>query len=86
MAKFLIGVDIEQTRSTTIVVEIEADSLPEAERKAVEGVRQKCYRATDMKHLGVGPHHGWTDESFDALGVNHEENWDSGDYNADLKV
>jgi hypothetical protein len=86
MAKFLIGVDIEQTRSTTIVVEVEADTLSEAERKAVEGAQQGCYRATDMKHLGIGPYHGWVNEGFAVLGTNHEENWGSGDYKADIRV
>lgn len=87
MAKFKVGVDIERTQSTTIVVEVEADTLAEAERKAVAGAQQKCYRATGMEHLGIGPYHEWGDDSFAALGANHEEDWSSDEWGEpDLKV
>ena len=86
MAKFLIGIDIEQIRSTVIVVEVEADSLAEAERKAETGANAACLRARKAQDLGIGQYHEWGGEGFGCLGVNRDENWNSGDWSVDLKV
>jgi len=59
MPRFRVGVDIERTQSTTIIVEVEAATLEEAERKAVSEAQQRCCRATGMEHLGIGPFHEW---------------------------
>lgn len=86
MAKFLVGVDIEQVRSTIIIVEIEAETIDEAEKKALKGAHSACINARKASDLGIGSFHEWDGGSFDCLGTNHEENWNSGDWGSDLKV
>jgi hypothetical protein len=86
MAKFLIGVDIEQIRSTVIIVEVDAETREEAERKAVCGAEAACRKAGMSSNLGIGNFHEWDGDCFSCLGVNSEEDWNSGDYSSDLKV
>lgn len=86
MAKFFVGVDIEQVRSTIIVVEVEAETIDEAEKKAINGVHSACLKARKASDLGIGSFHEWDGDGFACLGTNHEENWNSGDWSSDLKV
>ena len=86
MAKFLVGVDIEQVRSTIVVVEVEAETVEEAEKKALNGTHQVCLEARRASDLGIGNFHEWDGDCFSCLGTNHEEDWNSGDWGSDLKV
>lgn len=86
MVKFLVGVEIEQVRSTIITVEVEAETIEEAEKKAVNGAHQACLKANKESDLGIGNFHVWDGDIFSCLGTNHEENWNSGDWTADIKV
>jgi len=86
MAKFLVGVDIEQIRSTIIIVEVDADTREEAERKAVHGAETVCLKANRKEDLGIGNFHEWDGDCFSCFGINREEDWGSGYYSSDLKV
>ncbi len=87
MAKFKVGVEVEQTRWTVVVVEVEAGSMAEAERAAVGRVAQICPRATSREDLGLGPKDDWCDEGgFVCVGPNFDEDWDSGDYEPNIRM
>jgi len=85
MARFTVGVEVEHTRWTVVVVEVEADTKQEAERKAVGHVSTICQTAVDQRELGIGPLDDWSDDGgFSCCGINHDENWE--EYNPDIKV
>lgn len=84
--KFLVGVEIQKSVSTVVVVETEASSRREAERIAIDVVCHKCIRARQEKELGVGEEHEWGGDCFSCMGVNTDEEWDSGEWSSDIKI
>jgi hypothetical protein len=87
MIKFKVGVEVEQTRWTVVVVEVEAASKDEAEHKAVDKVAQICPHATSREELGLGPRDDWCDEGgFVCVGPNRDEDWDSEDYEPNIRM
>ncbi len=91
MTRFKIGVDIEKTCSTTIVVSIEAGTLEEAEQKALKEVRKRCAESsTDIEEiLGLNHLHesDWSDvDDINPIGINHDEDWNSDLWDTDFEV
>jgi hypothetical protein len=87
MPRFKIGVEIEQTRWTVVVVETEASGKQEAERKAVGHVARICTKPDAKKELGIDRFTEWDEDGeLSCAGINHDENWDSEDYEPNLKV
>lgn len=89
MAKFKVGVEVEQTLWTVVIAEVEADTKEEAERKAVGAVGTICQKAKDKSELGIDQFQEWDDEGcFVCCGVNHDEDWNSEEenYEPNIKV
>lgn len=69
-----------------MVVEIEAATRDEAERKAVDKVARICPSARDESELGLD-RHDWCDEGgFVCVGPNRDEDWESEDYKPNIRM
>jgi hypothetical protein len=86
MPKFQVGIGIEQTRSTVIVAEVEADNQDAAEHKAVEYVRALTHLPYGGELSALGRHVEWDDGFFSVTGIDREEPWGDGDYSTDIEV
>jgi len=95
MIQFKIGVDIEKTCSTTIVVGVKAETREEAEQKVLSEIRKRCREASinpsiDIEEvLGLNHLHesDWSDcDNINPIDINHDEDWGSGLWDADFEV
>jgi hypothetical protein len=86
VAKFQIGIAIEQTRETVVVVEVEAADLKAAERIAEDYVREETHKPFAGALSGLSSWVEWSDGRFTCMGVDHEEPWGNGDYTTDIEV
>lgn len=84
--RFMVGVDVERTASTTVIVETEADTLEEAEHKVRNKIQTICSGTPSSRDFGIHSFSEWYDCYFSFAGINHEEEWNSGEWDSDLEL
>jgi hypothetical protein len=85
MEKFKVGVEIERSQTSAIVVQVEAQDLKQAEKLALEYVRQACY-GDEIKNISknLDFFNCWGDDEYSCLGIWGESNLEL--YNIDLDL
>lgn len=88
--KFKIGIEVERTSSTILIVECEAGSLDEAKRIALRGAMDHASKARSFSDLFKNSSSfdvDWLDEHFSANAVSDEIPQDQMEhYSADFVV
>lgn len=91
MAVFQVGVLIEKTVLSDMVVRVEADTLAEAEKKALVAARAAVSNAFDDDSTGMRERRDWDTQDFTVSGISedsecysHRDKNGGFSYNADL--
>ena len=74
MNTYQIGVTVQETRSTTVLVKIQKDDLHSAQVEAVESVMRICKNRDPLAQLRITPlTHDWESDGLSVVGLSTED-------------